>query len=120
MFGANNIVNVWREKYVSIYNRGDFSCDKERLSTRLNDDCDNYVNNMVVSNSVVIGALDKLQVGRAVGNDGISAELLKICSAEAVIHWRCLFNMFLHYMGILLASCWKLNCVQYPKIRMGT
>ena len=46
--GANNIVNVWREKYVSIYNRGNFSCDKERLSTRLNDDCDNNVNDMVV------------------------------------------------------------------------
>ena len=47
--GANNIVNVWK-KYVSICNRGDFSCDKERLSTRLNDDCDNNVNDMVVSN----------------------------------------------------------------------
>ena len=94
--GANNIVNVWREKYVSIYNRGDFSCDKERLSTRLNDDCDNNVNDMVVSNSAVICALDKLQVGRAVGSDGISAELLKMYSAEAVIHWRCLFSMFLH------------------------
>ena len=57
---ANNIVNVWKEKYVSIYNRGDFSCDKKRLSTRLNDDCDNNVNDMVVSNSAVICALDKL------------------------------------------------------------
>ena len=94
--GANNIVNVWREKYVSIFNRGDFSCDKERLSTRLNDDCDNNVNDMVVSNSAVICALDKLHVGRAVGSDGISAELLKTYCAEVVIHWRCLFNMFLH------------------------
>ena len=25
--GANNIVNVWKEKYVRIYNREDFSCD---------------------------------------------------------------------------------------------
>ena len=34
----------------------------------------------------VICALDKLQVGRAVGSDGIRAELLKMYSAEAVIH----------------------------------
>ena len=61
--GANNIVNVWKEKYESIYNRGDFSCDKERLSIRLNDDCDNNVNEMVVSNSAVICALDKLSSG---------------------------------------------------------
>ena len=86
MCGANNIVNVWKEKYVSIYNREDFSCDKERLSTRLNDDCDNNVNDIVVSNSAVICALDKLQVGRAVGSDGISAALLKMYSAEAVSH----------------------------------
>ena len=38
----------------------DFRCDKEKLSTRLNDDCDHNVNDMVVSNSAMICALDKL------------------------------------------------------------
>ena len=75
--GANNIVNVWKEKYVSIYNTGDFSCDKESLSTRLHDDCDNNVNDMVVSNSAVICALDKLQVGRAVESDGNKCGIVK-------------------------------------------
>ena len=77
MCGANNIVNVWKEKYVSIYNTGDFSCDKESLSTRLHDDCDNNVNDMVVSNSAVICALDKLQVGRAVEGDGNKCGIVK-------------------------------------------
>ena len=116
--GANNIVNVWKEKYVSIYNRGDFSCDKERLSTRLNDDCDNNVNDMVVSNSAVISVLDKLQVGRAVGSDGISAELLKMYSAEAGIYWLCVFNMFLHF-GYSPCKLLEVKLYPIPKDKNG-
>ena len=48
---------------VYIYNREGFHCDKERLLTRLNDDCDHNVNEMVVSNSAVIWALYKLHSG---------------------------------------------------------
>ena len=115
---TNNIVNVWREKYMSIYNRGDFSSDKERLSTRLNEDCDNNVNDMIVSNSAVICALDKLQAGRAVGSDGISAELLKMYSAEAVIHWRCLFNKFLH-LGHSPSKSLEVKLCPIPKDKNG-
>ena len=103
---------------MSIYNRGDFSSDKERLSTRLNDDCDNNVNDMIVSNSAVICALDKLQVGRTVGSDGISVELLKMYSAEAVIHLRCLLNMFLH-LGYSHSKLLEVKFCPIPKDKNG-
>ena len=63
---------------------------------------------MVVSDSAVICALDRLHMGWAVGSDGINAELLKMYCAEAVIYWRCLFNMFLLFEN-LLVSYWKLS-----------
>ena len=105
---------------MSIYNRGDISSDKERISIRLNDDCDNKVNDMVVSNNAVIGALDKFQVSRAVGSDGISAELLKLYIVLKQSFIGDAYSICSFTLGILLATCWKLNCVQYLKIRMGT
>ena len=54
VFRAYNIVNVWREKYMVIYNTGNFRDDKERFFfNRLNDDYGHNVNEMVESNCAV-------------------------------------------------------------------
>ena len=112
VFGANNIVNVWK-KYVGIYNMEDFRGDKIKLCTRLYDDCGHNVNEMRVSNSAVICALDKLQVGRTMGSSGKSAELLKMYCAEANAFIGDAFLISFFILGILRVSSWKLSCVQF-------
>ena len=116
VLGANNSVNVRREKYV--YSKGDFRDDKERLSTRLNDDCGYKINKMVVSNSAVICALDKLLVGRTAGSDGIRVELLKMYCNKVMIYWRYLFNMFL-YFGYSFSKLLESKLCPIPKDKDG-
>ena len=57
-------------------------------------------------------------MGRAVGSDGISAELLKMYSAEAVIHWQCIFNMFLHF-GYAPSKLMEVKQCPIPKDKNG-
>jgi Reverse transcriptase (RNA-dependent DNA polymerase) len=71
-----------------------------------------------VTNGAIILALDKLQPGRAVGSDGICAELLKMHCAESVNHWRLLFNMFLTF-GYSPSKLLEVKLSPIPKDKAG-
>lgn len=94
--GDREIADMWKNKYVSIYNKGGFLGDKAEIMSRLNEVYDGR-NDLVVTNDAIITALNKLQTGRSVGSDGINAELLKMYCVDSINHWQLLFNMFVKF-----------------------
>jgi hypothetical protein len=96
VMGASGVADLWMNKYVGIYNKSGFHHDKAKVNVRLSEVHD-IRNDLVVTNNTIIIALDKLQTGKAVGSDGINAELLKMYCVESINHWRLLFNMFIKF-----------------------
>ena len=94
--GQANMSILWTDKYSKVYNR-DYADEHDRLAVHKWLDGYEYVQNSFdkVTDEEVMFSLHKLKVEKAVGADGLSAEMLKMYTSCSLKHMTLLCNAFL-------------------------
>ena len=90
--GTDNIVQMWKSHYDSLFN-----CSNDRINVKSLCSDVNYSETMIVKRYEIVDALAKLDDGKSSGMDGVYAEHLKYSSPRLVVLLSlCFSSLFVH------------------------
>ena len=117
--GQANIASLWRDKYSKVYNRG-YADEHNRLAVHEWLDGYEYAQNSFdkVTDEEVMFRLHKLKVGKAMGADGLSAEMLKMYTSCSLKHLTLLCNTF-SFKCIIPEDVLQVKLFPIPRNKFG-